>query len=72
MDKMPGQMLDSSKWKSTDVDHIVDGRSYSYQAEEPKMIIHKSHNIEKALHQIILKLASKALHQILVIVASRL
>jgi hypothetical protein len=40
-------MLDSTKWKRTDVDHIVDGRSYSYQAEEPKMISHRTHNIEK-------------------------
>lgn len=46
-DKMPGRMLDSTKWKRTDVDHIVDGRSYSYQAEEPKMISHRTHNIEK-------------------------
>jgi hypothetical protein len=46
-DKMPGRMLDSTKWKRTDVDHIVDGRSYPYQAEEPKMISHRSHNIEK-------------------------
>jgi hypothetical protein len=46
-DKMPGRMLDSTKWKRTDVDHIVDGRSYSYQAKEPKMISHRTHNIEK-------------------------
>jgi len=47
-DKMPGRMVDCNKWKRTDVGHIVDGRSYSYHADEPKMISHRSYSIENS------------------------
>ena len=48
-DKMPGRMRHCNKWKRTDVGHMVDGRSYSCQAKEPKTIKHRGYSVENIL-----------------------